>query len=794
MKETMKYQRQSMARLSAFLLSIVLGTSALADVYWAGVVSSDWADTNNWGGPGGFPTNSGAGNAIINPAANPCVVSNAGNYTVDGVYVSIGVGMSIMPGGQLTVPTTFVTGAWGISLPVEVTGGELNIGGYLNIGAGGFEGDVNISGGTVTAGNVAINSGGGARMDILTNGTFITGIGGNAQYYVAHNAITANGNAVGWSVNMDTNSIPNKVVLTAVYVAPSTSTNYVFDNSGGNNIWTNKLNWNPDGQPGQYDSATVAGGLYVILNSGTEGYVGNLMVGATNGEGAVNFDPGCNVSFRDTNVSLIVGGIPNSGVYPSYCMFNGGSVITMGDVVLGGSGGRVDARHYGGNCTVGGALRLGSYLYAPGVSATNASLRLIGNSGGFAGIGAIEIGDAATLAYEFNGGNAIKPLNAAGAVNISPDAVLVVDGTGYSGLTTDLTLLQGASITGAFTTAILTNFPSGVAPSLVYTANRLKLSLVVGRPNFGLTITSLGGGTNQISWSIGNIETATNIAGPWQLDQCAISPLIQVASSGQKFYRGVLFGTPYTFDNETGNNLWTTDANWNPDGTPGQFDDTVVENGRGVYVTAPAGDVRSIIVGKTIGNGAFNVIGAGSISFKDPCKSVIIGGASASPYVNYYRQSGNLDTVGDFVMGFRGGKVDAQFSGPGTLAIGGTLQLGSFMSPGYSFFELLGGGGTITAGGFEEGSAGELIYNFNTGDSLKTLVVSGNVSLQSGSTLTVKGTGFPNATGTYNYTLIQGGSRAGTFTTVNVSGFPVAGTTATVGYAGGNVTLQVVVP
>jgi hypothetical protein len=94
----------------------------------------------------------------------------------------------------------------------------------------------------------------------------------------------------------------------------------------------------------------------------------------------------------------------------------------------------------------------------------------------------------------------------------------------------------------------------------------------------------------------------------------------------------------------------------------------------------------------------------------------------------------------------------------------------------------------------EEGSAGELIYNFNTGDSLKTLVVSGNVSLQSGSTLTVKGTGFPNATGTYNYTLIQGGSRAGTFTTVNVSGFPVAGTTATVGYAGGNVTLQVVVP
>lgn len=109
-----------------------------------------------------------------------------------------------------------------------------------------------------------------------TNGTFITTIGqlGDVRYWVANNATTANGNAAGWSVKVDTNSIVNQVVSTAVYVSPRTSVDYVFDNGGGNNIWTDLANWNPDGKPGQYDSATVAGGQHVILNSGTEGLSG----------------------------------------------------------------------------------------------------------------------------------------------------------------------------------------------------------------------------------------------------------------------------------------------------------------------------------------------------------------------------------------------------------------------------------------------------------------------------------------------------------------------------------------
>ena len=144
--------------------------------------------------------------------------------------------------------------------------------------------------------------------------------------------------------------------------------------------------------------------------------------------------------------------------------------------------------------------------------------------------------------------------------------------------------------------------------------------------------------------------------------------------------------------------------------------------------------MRSITVGKTAGNGALNINPGGSISFKDPCTSVIIGGVTTT-YASYYRHSGDLDTVGDFVMGFSGGMAIGHYTGTGTLAIGGTLRLGSFMSPGPSSFEFVGSSGaTITAGGLEVGSVGELIYNFNSGNSLKTIVVAGNVSLQSGST------------------------------------------------------------
>lgn len=801
--KTIKHYCKATAYIGLLAVTLIFARPARADVYWGGVIDTNWANLANWGFDGtvdtvGNPATAN-GNIIINAGNNPCVVFTPGNSSSHDCYISVGVGLTILSGGQLTNGGNFITGQFGNSLPVNVSG-QQTVDGYLLLGNGGYAGSMNIfSGGSVQSAHLSINSTGGAQLNVSTNGSYTTQFSdlGNVNYWIANNAIVANGNAPGWAIDVNTNIYPGFVLLTAVYTPPTAGTNFVFNNGGGDEIWTNILNWSPVGIPGQYDTANVANDLSVILDSGTEGFVNDLLVGNASKAGAVNFETNCSVSFRSNTISLLVAGSSNNDTRPSSCIFTGGSVATVGDLVLGGSGGWVDARHYGGICTVGGTLRLGSYLYPSGASPTNASLRLIGGSGSI-GAGAVELGSAGTLSYEFNGGSSVKTLSAIGTVDILPGAVLKIDGTGYSGLSSYFTLLQGASVTGTFGATIFTNFPNGVTPSLNYNAANVTLSLVASQPNFGLKAINLGHGTNQVSWNFGNIETAQSVSGPWQLNQCAASPLIQVRSSGNQFYRGVLLGTPRSFLNASGDNLWTTALNWNPNGTPGPTDDVLITGGKGAYVLEGAGTAGSVTVGDAAGNGAFNMNPGGAINFSNPCQSVVIGGAFSSPnnYASYYRHSNaNLYTAGDFVLGRNGGEANAQFAGPGVLSVGGTFRLGS-LSAGYSFFNIPGnaGGGSLTAGNFEVGSEGELQYYFSSGSSLLTITVNGFVNLLPGSTLTIDGTGYPNVAGTYNYTLIQGGSTSGTFTTVNVNNFPVAGTTATVSYSGGNVALQVVVP
>lgn len=50
------------------------------------------------------------------------IVSDAGNYTVAGVYHNSGGIISIVSGGQLSVATTFVTGVFGNNPAVDVSG------------------------------------------------------------------------------------------------------------------------------------------------------------------------------------------------------------------------------------------------------------------------------------------------------------------------------------------------------------------------------------------------------------------------------------------------------------------------------------------------------------------------------------------------------------------------------------------------------------------------------------------------------------------------------------------------
>ena len=221
--KTQTYYSKLMKAGAVATAALTMAVSARADAYWGGAFDSNWANLGNWTGTGD-PANA-AGATIINGGNYACIVSTTGNTTSGDLYISYGhfnAQLSIATGGQLTVAANFITGQWGNSLPVNVTG-QLTINGYLLTGNGGYDGDVNISsGGTVESGALSMNTGGGAKMDIATNGTYITHISqlGNVNYWVANNAITANGNAAGWAINLDTNSLANKLKLTAVYTPP----------------------------------------------------------------------------------------------------------------------------------------------------------------------------------------------------------------------------------------------------------------------------------------------------------------------------------------------------------------------------------------------------------------------------------------------------------------------------------------------------------------------------------------------------------------------------------------------
>lgn len=210
--------------IATMAMFAVLPESSRADVYWNGGTSTDWSNPANW--TGGLPSSGGAGNAVINPGspfASP-VVSTAGNTTVGQLYISIAAGLSVVSGGQLNT-SDLITGIWGNSATVSVSGGLLTLSGILNVGAGGYDGDISISGGTLTAGSLSINTTGGALMNLSGSGTFVTAISqlSNINYWLAHNAITANGGAPGYTINVDTASQIGSVILT-VQTVPEPST------------------------------------------------------------------------------------------------------------------------------------------------------------------------------------------------------------------------------------------------------------------------------------------------------------------------------------------------------------------------------------------------------------------------------------------------------------------------------------------------------------------------------------------------------------------------------------------
>ena len=449
-----------------------------ADVFWNGGVDADWANAANW--TGGSPSQAGAGNAIINPGspnATP-TVSTLGNTTVGQIYVSINAGLDVI-GGSLA-SSDLVTGNWGNSGVVSVSDGQLTLSSYLNMGAGGFDGDVSISGGKLESSALSINTSGGARMSITGTGSYVTSSSqlGNVSYWVAHQAIVTSG--AGRYVNIDTTTQPGKLVLTS---ALRTTTDIVWDNGSGDNLWTTPTNWNPDGAPGVIDTARIANELSAFL-TGSAGSVNAVVIGDATNNGALNVQGAASL----TAGTITVGSVGNSNVYPSYYSHAAGDVATTGNMGFGVNGGRSQSYFTAGTLQVGGTMQLGS---AAGAGAS--SLALNGGDGAITA-GSLEIGSAGSLDFDFLGGTTLKTLSVTNGISLTGSSALTVRNAGSVSLGASYTLLDGLSLSGTFGSVTFDGFAAGLTPSLVYDRLGGNLRLTVGQATPTITI-NVGSGT-----------------------------------------------------------------------------------------------------------------------------------------------------------------------------------------------------------------------------------------------------------------------------------------------------------
>jgi autotransporter-associated beta strand protein len=464
---------------AAVVLAWVASPAVQADVYWNGSVDADWANVANW--TGGGPGEPGAGNAIINPGSPNAIptVSTLGNITVGQIYVSINAGLNVT-GGSLA-SSDLVTGLFGNSGVVSVSGGQLSLSGYLNMSPGGnYDGDVSISGGTLESSALSINTSGGARMSITGTGSYVTSSSqlGNVSYWVAHQAIVTSG--AGRYVNIDTASQPGKLVLTS---ALRTTTDIVWDNGSGDSQWTTPTNWNPDGLPGEIDTARITNELSAFL-TGSAGSVNAVVIGDATNNGALNVQGAASL----TAGTITVGSAGNASSWPSYYSHAAGDVATTGNMIFGVNGGRSQSYFTAGTLQVGGTMQLGS-----AVGAGASSLALNGG-GGTITAGSLEIGSAGSLDFDFLGGASLKTLAVTNGISLTGSSALTVRNAGSVTLGASYTLLDGLSLSGTFGSVTFDGFAAGLTPSLVYDRVGGDLRLTVGQATPTITI-NVGSGT-----------------------------------------------------------------------------------------------------------------------------------------------------------------------------------------------------------------------------------------------------------------------------------------------------------
>jgi hypothetical protein len=149
----------------------------------------------------------------------------------------------------------------------------------------------------------------------------------------------------------------------------------------------------------------------------------------------------------------------------------------------------------------------------------------------------------------------------------------------------------------------------------------------------------------------------------------------------------------------------------------------------------------------------------------------VAGATTGSNWPSYYsHEGGEFTTTGDMVVGTNSLSGQAFFS-QGKLIVGGSLRVGA-QTNGVSEFKINGAGSGVSSLGvsrLELGNKGKLVFDYLGGYGVLPISVTNQVTLSSGSTLAVT-----NATALQagTYTLINGGSLSGTFSTTDISGLP----------------------
>jgi fibronectin-binding autotransporter adhesin len=629
------------------LESATLANSGLIHSTLAGTGTSSSPNTMNLNGTGSVLTNTGTvrvdqsltlGGAMDNQGLlavssgstlyvnnvstfnNPTTGTIVGGGTIDlasgtGTLINSG---TVAPSGGITTPQTltirgnFSQGATG-NLAVNISGAST--GQYDQLAVTGTA----TLGGTLTA-ILGFVPSGNPQFQIVTASSGITG------NFSSYNLPAGFGHQVN----------PTSIVLT--FGGTSCAGTICWDNTSGNGLWTDPLNWNLDALPGLNDVVVIdlGGGTFVVLDSGTH-TIASLLAGE-------------NLQITGGSLSVTGSSTFNGGLTVSGGAFTGNGAISANLVNLSSgslnvaSTALINALNMSGGVVSG----VGALIVVPGTFVWTGGTIAVGTSVTTSGPGSISAGVAKTLSGTLtNSGTLNLSDNLVGSGllqnsnQMSMGAVSIQTAVANSGLINILastgttfggTLSNSASGTVSVTTNSTTN------ASLVVTGNVTNdgnISLVAaggggGSAGFGVTTGTLtNSGTivssgnaplfNRLSGNLVNNGTL-DLVDSLRMDNEGYfftqSGVVSIASGKQLFINGNVAGTTLNLNSDLtiGSGATVRLGRVAVNGPAGISNLGTLNSGNAAIATSVANNPGGLIEVRGLGNSISTLANAGTVS------------------------------------------------------------------------------------------------------------------------------------------------------------------------------------